>query len=678
MTIRKKLTIIMAVMAVIAIAATQAVSFNQSNRIIVSQTNQTMLDLNSSFASVITTLQEKEAAVVGSLAHQGSINEFLEQLQTGKKENFSVLESDVKNILYGVQKDQGDLEHVFVVDKNHTVVASTNDDVAGINMSDREYSKKTISEGKPVVSETILSRATKKYVTTFTYPVKDKNGTVLGFVATAVFDSSFSRILNDKKVLGTKSSYPYLVDERGNIIFHPNADKIGKPVETQQIKAVIEKLKNGENVKDSVISYHYKNDNKLAAYSVIPATKWLLVLTGSESEVKAPITSLGKFVLLLAFIMTLLISVFGYITSSRISKPIEKVTELVNKTSQLDLTYDKSYEYLTKRKDETGTIARAIVEMRKVLRDMAGKLISVSEMVNSNAQNVGLLASEVESHSQDNSATTEQLSAGVEQSAASTEEISASIVEVESTVSAISEKTNEGAEVCGQITQRALGLKNDAINSSQNVKTIYNNVKQKIAESIEHSKCIKQINVLAETILQITEQTNLLALNAAIEAARAGESGKGFAVVADEIRKLAEQSSKTVGNIQKMIEEVNQAVKSMNDSSESILNFIDEDVLKDYEKLIAISEQYNNDAVLVNELMTHFKNAAGELNTTISSIATAVDEVARTATESARGVEEIAEKTASIVEMTGKVDEKAVENLESARELKSIVDSFKM
>lgn len=73
-------------------------------------------------------------------------------------------------------------------------------------------------------------------------------------------------------------------------------------------------------------------------------------------------------------------------------------------------------------------------------------------------------------------------------------------------------------------------------------------------------------------IKKITGQTNLLGLNASIEAARVGEKGRGFGVVADEIRKLAENSTSSL----KQIETILHTLKDVSDQISQVIGSIGE------------------------------------------------------------------------------------------------------
>lgn len=383
-----------------------------------------------------------------------------------------------------------------------------------------------------------------------------------------------------------------------------------------------------------------------------------------------------------AIIIFLIVSVlFGIIIALLISRtivnPLNTVTEYLRVLHNGDFTKDVDEKYLN-RKDEIGDLIKDLNSMKETNISLIKNIINASNETLLATEDAFKLVGDINSYSEEISSTTEEISATMEETAASAEEMTATSYEIKNSIKTMANKADKIATKSNEIKNKAEKLTKEADVSKNNSLSIYDINKDKLTTAIEESKSVEKINVLLDSIIQITEQTNLLALNAAIEAARAGESGKGFAVVADEVRKLAEESSSTAGKIQDIINVVINSVNNLSNSSQKVLDFINNEVFDDYNKFVDMGNMYKSDAFYYSQVSNDLKEVCSDILSSIEGVMDVINNVASATAEGAEGTNNIAERLQISKDKVNELNDKVSNSKDNADELLKCINKFKV
>ena len=500
-------------------------------------------------------------------------------------------------------------------------------------------------------------------------------------------DSYGSSYLNVYKLLnedfgevninGLSTSYAYVVNESGTMMFHPNEDKVGNPVENAAVKGLVAQISAGEHPEPGVIEYEYKGAYKYAAYYVDKDNYSILVVTADEDDAMAEINRVSRMAYILAVVILIVAIGLAFLLASMITNPIIKISNAIDKLASLDMTENPELEGLSKRKDENGVMAKGMSGLEKVLSEV---IIALKAQ----ADNVRLASETLETGTNETTITMEQVELAVSEISTGATSQADETQKATEDVILMGNLVEENGQELQNLVEVARGMRN-ASGEAQETLRILEDINRRAVDSIgviaEQTKTTntsaQKIREATSLITAIAEETNLLSLNASIEAARAGEQGRGFAVVAGQIQKLAEQSNESAQQIEAIIDvllsDSQKAVETMGDV-QNIMNEQNENVLQTEQKFGEVADGISASIDSIRLI----RDKSAELDKTRIEVVDIVQNLTAIAEENAASTQETSNSATQVTSIVASISEKAQELKGIADELDDNMSRFKV
>lgn len=454
-----------------------------------------------------------------------------------KLQEYQALNKDVLNLYIGTS--QGN------------ILLSTEEEIPDdFDPRKRDWYVLATKSNKAAISPSYLS-VNGNPVVSISQVLKDGNG-----VISMDLDLSEVAAMTDMNV--GQEGYILIVDSSKKLLVHPT-EKIGLESKEDYISRMFQNT-------DGEIDYNFQDRSYKMAFLTNEATGWRIGGVISENEVTEATAGIRQVAILVVVLSILGAAVIIYFNVRSVVNPLRKLNEATAVLGRGDLT--KHLDSF--RQDEVGELA---ANFQRMVDNLRGMIVGVSEMTD----NV--------------SASAEELSAGAEQTTKAIEHVSVAITDVaagseqqlhrvEGGTQAVREMTRKVGtiadhmqEVTGTMAKTTESANQGAqavTSTEEKIREIHQTVEELGSVILTLNQRAEHIGDIIMVIAGISRQTNLLALNASIEAARAGEQGRGFAVVASEVRKLAEGTQGSAGQIQELIGQVQEEMRLATTAMEEV------------------------------------------------------------------------------------------------------------